>query len=220
MTVSQLQYANAQAQIFVSKLPRLVKKQLQDTSGDIGDFFCSGLDKYCLTVIEDKDNEGKDEKDYETILPLSYYLAEIKSVKDVVPHYLHVMGHKKCNEFWRKCPVPRQNFSQNKINYIEEIYNQRLFDCISPDANRSFYKAFASYQEHCAFAYKDKRMRELLNSMLTHNPDRSLPYYMIELHWNLYNLNPFEQSTFNFFIDKFLKLLLYSETIRQGIEEY
>ena len=216
MTVSQLQYANAQAQDFVYQLPSLVLETLISHKH----FFLSGLDKYSLTVIADKDNKNKDERDYETILPLSYFLAEVKTAKDVVPHYLHVMGHKKCDELWQRCPVPRQSFKQNQINYIEEIYNQRLFDVIGTDISGSFYKAFVSYQEHCTFAYKDKKMRKLLNSMLTRTPDPALPRRLVELHWSLYNQDPFEQSTFNFFIDTFAKLLQSSQQLCQSIEEY
>lgn len=170
------------------------------------EFFMSGIEKYSLTVIDDVDNnENKNEPDYGTMLPISFAQQDILEAKDVVVHYLHVMGHKKCMEFWKKCPYDRNRFKSNELDFIEEMYNQRLFMIVAPEQHIRFFNCFVAYDQFRPF--KNRDARDVLNSLLQIKPHEEVPLYLKHIHERLYAADPLSQITFNRYIGDFMDAL-------------
>lgn len=181
------------------------------------DFFLSGIEKYSLTIVDDADNEDKDEPDYGTVLPLSFFQYDIKKAKDVVVHYIHIMGHKKCMEFWKKCPYMRNQFTRDELHFMEEMYNQRLFMIVAPEQHKRFFNCFVEYDRYRPFKHQD--LRDILNSLLQTKLHPEVPMYLRLIHENLYSFDPLAQVTFNRFVREF-GMALTTTSFRELIEHY
>lgn len=205
--------ARLQVRFFMDQLPGLAEKCIvQDR-----DFFLSGLDRYQFIVIDDEENDTKEEPDYATMAPLSFYAQHVRSANDVMTQYAHVMGHKKCDALWQKCLIPKQIFSRSEIDLIEETYNQRLFSLVAPSICESFYKTFVAYGRYRG--YKDQASREILNSLLTKKVHPDLFSSLKQIHTYLYQYNPLTQKTFNNYIRMWSVVLKIPE-VKRSIAQY
>lgn len=201
-----------QVQEHLIHLKDLVTSELQADQ----EFFLSGIDRYSLTIVGDADNDNKDEPDFGTVLPLSFYQQDIKTAQDIVVHYLHVMGHKKCMEFWLKHPYPRDKFTYDEIHFMEEIYNQRLFLAVAPNQHKRFFDCFTAYDRIRSFKYQD--FRDILNSLLQ-TKSCGVPKYLQHIHERLYASDPLLQSTFSCFVGAF-EVALHKTSFRDVVKHY
>ena len=208
-----LEEANALARQYVSELRPLVEKALIADKG----FFLSGLDQYSLTVIADEDNEKKEEPDFGTVLPLGYFNSDIFSAEDVVVHYLHVMGHKKCQAFWKQIPVPYNDFQIGEIHFLEEMYNQRLFSRVAPELYNRFYECFKQGSQFRNFA--NLSLRETINTVLDTKVADEVPEFLARIHEKLYRFDPLLLQSFHWYVLYFHTALQYGH-FRKLIEEY
>lgn len=189
-----LAVAQLQVRFFMDQLPSLADKHIvQDR-----EFFLSGLDNYQFIVIADDENENKEEPDYASMMPLSFYTENVLTGLDVLTQYAHVMGHKKCNQLWLKCPTPKQFFSRHEIDFIEEMYNQRLFSLVAPAIYDNFYRTFLNYGKYRGT--KHPELVEVLSSVLTRKVHPDLLASLKQIHTGLYQYNPLNQKTFNQYI--------------------
>lgn len=208
-----LEEANALARQYVSELRPLVEKILIADKG----FFLSGLDQYSLTVIADEDNEKKEEPDFGTMLPLGYFNSDIFSAEDVVVHYLHVMGHKKCQAFWRKIDVPYNDFRIGEIHFLEEMYNQRLFSRVAPELYQPFYECFKRGNEFRKFV--NPALREIINTVLDKTVSDEVPILLSRIHEKLYRFDPLLLQSFHWYVLYFHTAVQHGE-FRSLIESY
>ena len=208
-----LEEANVIAKRYVSELRPLVEKALVADKS----FFLSGLDKYSLTIIADEDNEDKEEPDFGTMLSLSYFNAGIHSAEDVVVHYLHVMGHKKCQAFWRKIDVPYNDFRIGEVHFLEEMYNQRLFSRVAPELHSRFYECFKLASRLHGFV--NRTLRETLGSVLDMRVSNETPHFLARIHEKLYQFDPLLVQSFNWYVLYFHTALQHGN-LRELIEAY
>ena len=208
-----LEEANAVARQYVCELRPMVERVLIADK----DFFLSGLDQYSLTIIADEDNEEKEESDFGTMLPLSYFNSDITSAEDVVVHYMHVMGHRKCQAFWKKISVPYNDFHIGEIHFLEEMYNQRLFSRVAPELYHRFYECFKRGGQLRSFA--NLPLRETINTVLDTKVATEVPDFLARIHEKLYRFDPLLLQSFNWHVLYFHTALQYGH-LRQLIEEY
>ncbi len=208
-----LEEANALARQYVSELRPLVEKVLIADKG----FFLSGLDQYSLTVIADEDNEKKEEPDFGTVLPLGYFNSDIFSAEDVVVHYLHVMGHKKCQAFWKHTPVPYNDFQVEEVHFLEEMYNQRLFSRVAPGLHSRFYECFKRADQFRNFVNQD--LRKILHTVLDMKVSEGVPYFLMRIHEKLYRFDPLIAQCFQWHALYFYDALQH-ENFRELVQAY
>jgi hypothetical protein len=180
------------------------------------EFFLSGLDKFTLNVIQDHENDTKEESDYGSLLPVSVANTLLTKPQDVVVHYIHVMCHKKCKQLWIHCPVRYDFFKRYEIDFIEEIYNQKLIDTVAPKCYTEFHALIESYDQILG---QTTVIRTTLNTLLTRTPDQVLTKTICDIHKKLYESDPLDQATFNSYIGSWYKLFQINE-IREIIRLY
>ena len=208
-----LEEANVIAKQYVCELPSLVERSLIADK----DFFLSGLDQYSLTVVADEDNVVKDEPDFGTVLPLGYFNSDIFSAEDVVVHYMHVMGHKKCQAFWKQIAVPYNDFQIGEVHFLEEMYNQRLFSRVAPELHNRFYECFKRGEQFRNFV--NRSLRETINTVLDKTVSLGVPDYLVRIHEKLYRFDPLLLQSFHWYVLYFHTALQYGD-FRQLIEAY
>lgn len=212
--MNSLQKANLAAREYLKDLRPAVKKVLVGL--DDG-FFLSGINHFNVTVVADQDWGKIEEPDYGVIIPLSLFKLDITSVESLVVHYLHVMGHKKCGEFWQRVRTPRHEFLREEVDFFEEMYNQRLFEWMAPTEHVRFATCFTVYNAHRPFAYPELRMQ--LDTLLTRVVDPAVPQYLRKMHEELYHNNPLGPSLFSWYA-KVFHLALQSTDLRELIRKY
>lgn len=211
-----LERANQLAQEYMQGLRPCVEEILVADQ----DFFLDSLDKYSFTVVSDEENRNKQEPDFGTVLPLSFFNTDIHSIQCIAVHYLHVMGHKKCQAFWKQISVPYHYFRESEIHFLEEMYNQRLFDVISPSIYEDFYQGFLRYEENTKFQPLSKlAIRNKLNTLFSKTPHPELPELLRETHSKLYVSDPLSLNTFRWYAEVF-HLLINVSNLREQIESY
>lgn len=208
-----LEEANVIAKQYVCDLRPLVEETLVADKR----FFLSGLDHYSLTVVADESNEVKEEPDFGTVLPLSYFNSDIFSAKDIVVHYMHVMGHKKCQTFWKQIAVPYNDFQIGEVHFLEEMYNQRLFSRVAPELYNRFYECFKRAGQFRNFV--NKTLRETINTVLDRKVSFEEPVYLARIHEKLYRFDPLLLQSFHWYVLYFHTSLKYGD-FRQLIEAY
>jgi hypothetical protein len=181
------------------------------------EFWQSGLDKYQFIVISDESNETKDEPQFCTMLPLSFFNKYIKSSTDVFVHYMHVMGHKKCYELWKQSSTSMYTMNKSELDFIEEIYNQRLFSVVSPSIYDSFYQCVLDYDKTMPWKYR--QLRAMLNTLLTKQPYPGIPDLITQLHTELYVNDPLSAETFTRVMWMWTKLLTLNQ-VREAVVLY
>jgi hypothetical protein len=199
-----LDEANAIVAEYHLQLPALIDKSILV---DI-DFWKSELNTYQFVVIDDALNSSKEEPPYCTMVPLSFFVDNIKSPLDILVQYIHVMGHEKCRQLWLQSIAPRRLLSRDEIDFVEEIYNQRLFSVVAPSVYDPFYQSFVAYEKVFNWTHPDLRM--ILNTLLTQTPHPNVPPPMIQIHSYLYSNDPLDQNTFDRVMWMWIKLLTTS----------
>lgn len=208
-----LSEANVVAKQYVCELRPLVERTLIADKG----FFLSGLDRYSLTVVEDEDDDVKEEPDFGTVLPLSYFNSDISSAEDVIVHYLHVMGHKKCQAFWKQISVPYNDFKIGEVHFLEEMYNQRLFSRVAPELHARFYECFKRGSEFRNFV--NPALRETINTVLDKTVSTGVPVFLSRIHEKLYRFDPLLLQSFHWYVLYFHTAIQCGE-FRQLVEAY
>ena len=205
--------ANVIAKQYVCELHPLVEKALIADKG----FFLSGLDHYSLTVVSDEEEANKEEPDFGTMLPLSYFNSDIHSAEDVVVHYLHVMGHKKCQAFWKQISVPYNDFQIGEVHFLEEMYNRRLFSRVAPESQSRFYECFKQGGKVRKFA--NPELREIINTVLNTSVSNDVPDFLARIHEKLYRFDPLLLQSFHWYVLYFHTAVQCGE-FRQLVEAY
>lgn len=172
------------------------------------DFFLSSVDKFTLTIIDDCVNSSKIEPEFGSMIPKSLADIIITDDKSVVVHYVHIMCHKKCKELWKNCPVPYHFFKHHEIDFIEEMYNQRLISEVAPELYDDFYQIMKYFDEIIS---PSNKFRPIANTVLTIVPNDLLPRTLLDIHQQLYLSDPLMQNTFDNFITSWFKWLKDNE---------
>lgn len=200
----RLESAKSSAALLLEKLPGCIIFYIWEDH----EFLLSGVSRYKLTPIPDEENEDKEEGDFENKLPVSYYYATVKCVEDLMAHYAHYMGHVKCEQFWKQCPVLKDTFTRNEIHFIEEMYVQRYVRVAIPGAYAPYYHFLNKYDKFIGFA--DMELRANYNHLFFQwVPPDTVPEYLRIIHAYLYLNNPLEQETFNKVITMFSRAKQY-----------
>lgn len=186
----------------IAELPALVSQLPVDP-----EFFASGLDKFTMVLSDEDDTADKDEPDYGAILPTAYAEEWANTPELMLVHYLHIMGHKRCSIFWRRCPASMSDFTKSEIDFIEECYIQRMFLEQSEQLHDEFYQCIVAFEEYRKWTHPS--LRQAMNTMMYRNASCLHPVLQ-EIHDVLYANDPFDQRTFNLYIS------MWAQTIKNG----
>jgi hypothetical protein len=161
------------------------------------DFFLSGLDKFNMAIISNDEESTKQEPDYGSLLPESFASAVISTADDIPVHYIHIMGHKKCPGFWGNSPVKSQDFEDSQVEFMDEVYIQRLASEVAPTEYRAYPEGIEVYDQMFG---QTSSARTLLNSLLTNSANSGVPQSLQSIHQSLYTADPLLQETFNAYV--------------------
>jgi hypothetical protein len=180
------------------------------------DFFVSGIDKFTLSTIPDNQFNDKEEPDFGVLLPESGVRNYIHKPEDIIVHYIHIMCHKKCKIFWKTSAVPYYFFRKHEIEFIEEMYNQRLMDVVAPLMYDEF---IAIYKIAEQFSTKSNDFTVAMNTVLTKEPSALLPEWLHKIHKDLYSADPLLSETFNEYIKAWFENFA-KHNVREIIKNY
>lgn len=165
------------------------------------EFYNTAADLFTITVVPDETDKW--ERPYETVIEQPFASQNIAFSGDLVGFFLHVASHQKCDTFWQQCNVPMDTFPATHLDFIEEVYNQRLVSVVAP----SFYDAFPSvntlYDQYKGF---DVAKRIPLQTMFTRVCDTGIPAFDA-IHMWLYNHDPLKVRTFQVYMTLWRGLL-------------
>jgi len=196
--VLRVDHANSKAFMLLEDLPNAAKQFLVHDQ----DFYHSGLERFSLRVIPDEENATKEEAEFETVLPVWFFEKAINYPSDVFTLYVHLMGHEKCKLFWQSCPTDKSQFSDQEVDFIEEIYVQRLTRHVAPATFLQYYSFYDLFDSQGKYA--DRQLRKDFNLLLSARPlVNTIPSYMVRIVKHLYNQDPLLQKTFDWYIALF-----------------
>ncbi len=177
------------------------------------DFYVDAARKFMITVVDDETDKW--EQPFETVLEQSFAEQMIKDPKDLIAFFLHVASHQRCDVFWKRCPVPMEQFTAIQLDLIEEVYNQRLVSIVAPTCYDAFPIVNAAYDVYKGFDVAKRRPLQTMFTKVCDTGDDQLN----ELHRLLYSANPLEQTTFNSYM-RVWSLLLSKPHVVEMIEQY
>lgn len=177
------------------------------------DFYNAAADQFTITVVDDETD--KCERPYETVLEAGFVYALATTRRDLVGFFLHVASHQRCDLFWQRCPVPMEQFTPHQLDFIEEVYNQRLVSVVAP----YFYDAFPTVnQMYDVYKGFDVAKRRPLQTMFTKQCQTGNRQFDTVHRW-LYDNDPLNQNTFTMYM-KFWQLFMKNVPCVQAIEQY
>lgn len=177
----------------IAKLPGLVNKLERERA-----FFLTGLDRFTLTTIPDgADTSDKDEPEYGAILPESYCNECANTPSMVLAHYMHMMGHKLCDLYWRRCAVQRSVFSKGECDFIEELYIQRMFLSLGGTLHADFLECVVKFEKYRNWV--NPQYRSVINTLFSTNPSPDLDEHLKNMYNVLYANDPFNYNTFGLY---------------------
>lgn len=177
------------------------------------EFYLDAARKFTVTVVEDETD--KREQPFETVLEQSFAEQMIKDPKDLIAFFLHVASHQRCDVFWKRCPVPMEQFTAIQLDLIEEVYNQRLVSTVAPTYYDAFPKVNAAYDVYKGF---DVAKRRPLQTMFTTQCQTGM-VELDQLHTMLYSLDPLNHHTFTTYMVMW-QFLLKDSRVSTLIEQY
>ena len=182
-------------------------------------FYVDAIDRFSMTLIpNDQDSIDKDEQRGNVSLPGTYFEWYYKTEYDIAASFMHIISHEYCDELWKTCPTPMDRFSDTELDFLEEVYNQRLIQLVMPSVYSKMAKHLAWYDSYRGHQYSVERASMI--SLLTQQPD--VPpdlQILVELHHRLYRNDALSPVTFNWYVaawDKFLE----DDTIKTYANKY
>jgi hypothetical protein len=165
------------------------------------EFYKTAVDQFKLTIVDDETDKW--EKPYEAVLEAGFVDKAIEDVLDLMGFFLHASSHQRCDIFWQQCPVPMDMFTPHQLDFIEEVYNQRLVSVVAPDFHSAFPIMNARYDEYKGV---DVAKRRPLQTMFSPNCDTGVDI-LNALHAWLYRNNPLSQQTFDTYMRAWFVLI-------------
>jgi hypothetical protein len=154
------------------------------------DFYTAAADQFTITVVGDE--TGKCEHPFETVLEELFVKQVISCPEDMIGFFLHVSSHQRCDLFWKTCPTPMDQFTPDQLDFIEEVYNQRLVSIVAPQYYNAFPRINALYDVYKGY---DVAKRRSLQTMFTKQSNTGNDTYDTVHTW-LYRRDPLNLSTF------------------------
>lgn len=176
-------------------------------------FYWPAADQFTIVLVDDE--TGKAEQPYQTILESAFAEQVIRSVYDLPGFFLHVASHHRCDVLWSKCPTPMCGFTPDQLDFVEEIYNQRLVNIVAP----TYYEAFPAYCiTYGHYKGYNDTIRLRLQTAFTQQCDTGNSM-IDQLHRWLYQCDPLHQLTFNGYMQAWA-LLLADQSVSNLIQRY
>lgn len=157
-------------------------------------FFREGIERYqLLTIPDDADTPDKKEPDTGTLLGVSYFIKYVRTIEDVCAHMMHVLCHELCDQMWSKIAFPMETFSVDQLDFMEEIYNQRIVDVVAPRLHAEFPRVLKEFETHNR---EITDYRAQVQTTLTHSAVVEAQSLQM-LHAWLYQSNPLQLQVFD-----------------------
>lgn len=183
------------------------------------EFYGNAVDQFSLQVVPDElsSAEDRDEPPYGSILACSAFAKHVNTAADLMTHLLHSASHQRCDILWQRCPVPMNSINEQYLDWIEEIYNQRLVKVVAPDAFQQFPQALADWDrmDNKIIPVTRVDMQQMLLDDTKH-PNQRLQ----QLHDWLYTVDPLDQRVFNQYMKVWVWLLETDVEVQQIMQEY
>lgn len=177
------------------------------------EFYTAAVDKFSIVVVSDETN--KHEAPYQTVIEYGFAVAEIRTRYDLIGFFLHIASHHKCDQLWEKCPTLMSTFTPDQLDFIEEVYNQRLVSVVAPNYYDLFPETTHRYDLYKQFNVDNRRQLQTMLTQRVATGDTLLD----ELHQWLYSSDPLLQQTFNGYI-RLWSLLVTEPTVSELIDQY
>lgn len=171
--------------------------------------YIKALSGYSMVVVSDQcDNSNKQELPFQTIIGETFFANHINDTGDVLCHALHAISHQFCDVLWVNCPTPMDTLTPDELDFFEEIYNQRLAYAVAPTLHDRFPRALEDYNIYQNDQSTPAQLSAL--SLLTLTPSSHVEE-LNQLHRWLYGADPFNQATFDQYIQTCVELVEYPQ---------
>ena len=152
-----------------------------------------------LVIVGDDVDVSNLGDEYESYLKLTPFKNIFKTPDDIYYVLLHAVGHRECDQWWRRTSVKRDLFPEMIRELVEDMWIQRQFyNELPTGAPERMYEIIVKYDKYRGFKYQQQR--DQLHSLLTQHCSWGLPFRMRYTHQYLYESDVSLAKTFDVYM--------------------
>lgn len=181
------------------------------------DFWRNILARHEFRIVADgTDMEQIIEPRYVNVITASFFCDKINTLDDILRYSIHGGAHYKCEQMWKKCPVPMNTFNEDYLAWTEDVYGQRFVQQTAPKWHADMYITALYYFEFHG-KQPNAAQQDVINMLRVDQPI-TIPV-LAKIHEWLYTKDALDQATFNQYMSTWMTLRDAHATFKQVLDQ-